>query len=89
MAPLGMGVIFRFSSLGGAVQKRVFRGSKGMWEQRRDKDSRAEASLPVCLSRRPLSLSGFKFRLLCPLIRLCELAARKQGIHSHSPGPSD
>ena len=75
-----------FISLGG-VQKHVFGVRKACGEQRRDKDSRGEASLPVRLSRR-LPLSGFKFCLLCALLPcLCELAVRKQGIHSHS-GPS-
>ena len=75
-----------FISLGG-VQKHVFGVRKACGEQRRDKDSRGEASLPVRLSRR-LPFSGFKFCLLCALLPcLCELAVRKQGIHSHS-GPS-
>ena len=78
----------RFFFFLGVVQKHVFGGSKGMCEQRRDKDTRAEASLPVRLSRR-LPFSGFKFCLLCALACLCELAVRKQGIHSHSPSSSD
>lgn len=46
--------------------RRAGRGSKGgqhVWEQTRDRDSRAEASLPVASS----SSSGFKCRLLCAL----------------------
>ena len=61
-------------------------GSKGMacGSKEETKDSRAEASIPVRLSRR-LPLPGFKICLLCALPCLCELAVRKQGIHSYSP----
>lgn len=63
-----------FFLLLGAVQKHVFvgpagrpagvrKGGRHVWEQRRDRDSRAEASLPVASS----SSSGFKCRLLCAL----------------------
>lgn len=54
-----------------------------MWEQRRDKDSRAEASLPVRLSRR-LPFPDSNFVCFAALACLCEVAVRKQGIHSHS-----
>jgi hypothetical protein len=56
---LRMGVIFFLLLFWGCSKAPyVFRGSKGMWEQTRDRDGRAEASLPVFLS-------GFKFCLLC------------------------
>ena len=83
-----MGEIFSFSW--GRSKSMFLGGSKGVacGSKEETKDSRAEASIPVRLSRR-LPLPGFKICLLCALPCLCELAVRKQGIHSHSPSSSD